>query len=269
MARKLSAPVISLTSYLEYVKAVRSAWIGDLKQNYGDSETIWFRGHTSVEWRLTPKLYRREYKGAQEEEIRQEFQIRAQQLMQGQPPVAKWDWYFLMQHYGAPTRLLDWTDNPLVALYFAVAENNGETDAAVWMLSPWWLNRKLRRGIEGPMLPDWSEANSYLPDLEEAFSGRKVWASLPAAIDPPHVDRRLAAQGSRFLIFGKGHDLLKSKPVVASRNKSRKIQMLRIPKESVSDILSDLEMCGVTGPLLFPDLAALGKDLCRKCRNKG
>ena len=259
----------SLTSYLEYVKAVRSDWTNDTDRRYGDVEAIWFRGHTSVDWKLTPRLYRPEYRGAQEEEIRQEFQTRAQQLMHGPLPTTKWDWYFLMQHYGAPTRLLDWTDNPLVALYFAVADNDMETDAAVWMLGPWWLNRKLRRGIQGPMLPDWDEANSYLPDLEDAFAGKQIWASLPAAIDPPHVDRRLAAQGSRFLIFGKSQDLLKTKSIRASRPKSRQIRMLRIPKGSVLGIQSDLEMCGITRPLLFPDLEALGKDLCRKCRRKG
>lgn len=45
-----------------------------------------------------------------------------------------------MQHYGVPTRLLDWSENPLVALYFAVENKDKETDAAIWMLRPNKLN---------------------------------------------------------------------------------------------------------------------------------
>ena len=104
-----------------------------------------------------------------------------------------------MQHYGAPTRLLDCSDNPLVALYFAVANNTGKHDAAVWTIDPSWLNHKLGKKIVGVMLPDWEEADLYLRDLEQAFDGGpEATVDLPAAIDPPHVDRRLAAQSSRF-----------------------------------------------------------------------
>jgi hypothetical protein len=108
-----------------------------------------------------------------------------------------------MQHYGAPTRLLDWTDNALVALYFALHSPTGDgyepdTNAAVWVLNSWWLNRRSHPGINGPMLSDWQEAQRYLPDLESAFAGLKVRVRRPVAIDPPHVDRRLAAQGSHF-----------------------------------------------------------------------
>ena len=183
-----------LSLFLERIKELRTEWQLTVRpEPRGEEQPLWFRGHTDANWKLMPKLYRKEYGDADESEIRNEFQSRALQLIQGRMPASKWEWYFLMQHYGVPTRLLDWTENALIALYFAVEDHPGTCDAAVWVLDPAWLNRQLRKGIEGAMLPDWSEAEPYLRDLEAAFEGSSVRVGLPAAMEPPHVDRRLAA----------------------------------------------------------------------------
>jgi len=139
--------VSDLSSYLEKVKIVRGQWKkktqtrdGRYVSRKGEEEQLWFRGQPS-EFGLSPRIHRKEYRDAVEEEIRLQFQSRALQLMQTRLPEPDqcWNWYFLMQHYGAPTRLLDWTDNQLVALFFAVADEY-KSDAAVWILDPYWLN---------------------------------------------------------------------------------------------------------------------------------
>jgi hypothetical protein len=68
----------------------------------------WFRGQANAEWGLVPKFYRTKPIDLRTElEIREEFITHAPALCDIKP-ANEWEWYFLMQHYGAPTRLLDW-----------------------------------------------------------------------------------------------------------------------------------------------------------------
>lgn len=117
------------------------------------------------------------------------------------------------------------------------------------------------------MLPDWEEAQKYLKSLEDAFMAgdRQVAMARPAAIDPPHVDRRLAVQSSHFVIFGKTKDLIfgKTKDLTRTKVKSRLCHLAKIslPQDNIETIRRDLEDCGITRSFIYPDLEALGKEL--------
>jgi hypothetical protein len=128
---------------MQRVTAIREHWFDD-----DDPWGPWFRGQSRADWGLSAKLYR-EYGNHRsirdnyvEDEIREEFATRAPNLSDTRFEGDSWDWYFLMRHFGAPTRLLDWSEGALIGLYFAVRDNPGYYDAAVWVLDPYELNQR-------------------------------------------------------------------------------------------------------------------------------
>jgi len=130
--------VDNIHEFLQVVEECTNEWFIQEK-TWGP----WFRGHRDARWKLRPSLYRyppcaRPIRRL-EDEIRQEFIVRAPSLGPERPQ-SSWEWYFLMQHCGAPTRLLDWTESALIALYFAVRDKSDQADSAVWVLEPWKLN---------------------------------------------------------------------------------------------------------------------------------
>lgn len=263
-----------LESYLKLVRDVRDKWSDGTTHCVGEEETPWYRGQGDASWGLVPKIYRPEFAYADEKELRHEFQSAGLQLVGISVPKDRWDWYFLMQHYGAPTRLLDWTTNPLVALFFALeshSEKQLTCDAAVWILDPWWLNKGQIPGVDGPMLPEWEEAGLFLPDLEDAFTGKQVRRSLPVAIEPPHVDRRLSSQGARFIVFGKAKDLTTTSLVRGIRTKRRirkvKLCQVTVPALAVGRLLKEVDQLGLNRAVLFPDLSGLAAHMCYRWRN--
>jgi hypothetical protein len=200
--------------------------------------------------------------------MRVEFRRRGAQLISERSPTDKWEWYFLMQHYSAPTRLLDWSDAALVGLYFAVSKRARNMDdnpdaAAVYMLDPWWLNEQAFKEVSpladeyrslGPALPDWKEAEPYLTGDE--FDNDEIAVKCPLAISPSHFSRRFAAQRSCFTIFGREKDGLNC----VAKSADAHLVRFDIKKKHIPDIAQDLRWAGISEDTIFPDLEGLGRE---------
>jgi len=252
-----------LPKFIERIRQIKVAW----KDKDGEEPALWFRGSQNAAWRLVPKLYRSDAKAKDlledEDEIREEFVRRAPSLTTYSPRNA-WEWYFLMQHYSAPTRLLDWTEDPQIALYFALMESEGYQDAAVWLLDPWRLNELVLDCDE--VLPPGSDGladrdrRKYEPWLPNRFDAKhRLRKPLPVAIFPNQFDRRIAAQRSCFTVHGLKKDSLDSLfPKV-----HKLLAKIVIPAYAIEDVRDELEDCSVDEATIYPDLEGLGKCVAR------
>ena len=85
--------------------------LSKLSTTIGD-EAVWFRGHSKASFNLLPSLARDPKALERESLLSKRFKQNAYPFRQT-PPQSEWEWLFLMQHFGIPTRLLDWTESPL------------------------------------------------------------------------------------------------------------------------------------------------------------
>jgi hypothetical protein len=109
-----------------------------------EGEVMWWRGHSKSEWTLKPGAFRPNSTGNQcnGPALINTFKQHAYgRLGHRAIPTSDIEWLYLAQHYGLPTQLLDWTENPLKAIYFALCNSQFEkNDACLWVISPTLLN---------------------------------------------------------------------------------------------------------------------------------
>jgi FRG domain len=277
--------VKSLTSFLRACRRLRRDW--EVKP----FQELWFRAEDAshVATRLQPGLYRPRDKDATrkpvqkllklENELYEEFGRCGTQLSPGDTWAIDDEWhsYFLMQHHGVPTRILDWTDGALIALHFAVGHTKDfvpQNDCIIYVLDPYWLLKRLEKDqdhkdAEKRWETYWKENRPYDTDKDDwdrlylPFGKDNPeqpslnMPSTPLLWDSPHVTRRIAAQRSRFMIFGKDPQYL----VNMEQEREAKLAAICIPKDFIVSIRQELRDAGITESVVFPDLDGLGREL--------
>ena len=208
----------------------------------------WYRGQADASWSLKPSIARRGNAETTDLEVAltKKFRQNAVALLP-RPPATEHEWLFLMQHHRLPTRLLDWSESPLVALYFAVEDVKSSAECVVWCLNPVSLN-KLGH-LETPLgdIPSFSSEDileNYLPSKVAAERMSKL---NPLACIGPRNSARMYAQQGVFTITHR---------VATAIDSMENVELTKIsfPEASLASLRAELKVLGVNRLSLFPDL---------------
>lgn len=232
--------------------------VGDLieilKTDYSDfSEDIWYRGQSDFDWKLSPGLVRLT-EPPSEGALLTRFKQSAAMLTDGSPK-NDFDWLFLMQHYGVPTRLLDWSESPLTALYFAVTNSSKDKDGALWSLKPRELNKIANIStIEKNFIPSFEDVELQNYSVQTLSSNPRNKLA-PIATIATRNSTRIQAQLGVFTIHH-----LDNRPIEDFCTNDEVVKY-KIPSASKKILRTELDLLSINKFTLFPELSSIGETL--------
>lgn len=246
----------------------------------GEPAEIWFRGQPRSDYALVPGIYRiaNEVFNYNEGSMFERFKAKAAPFVDHRIR-SDWDWYFLAQHHGLPTRLLDWTASLPASVYFAISKifetgDRRQYDQArecaiaesifddespcVWLLEAASLNYfscgseddRSVFSVGGPF------TSKYLPGVIDNYSTE---AQFPLSILPPQNNTRIAAQQGTFTIHGTSKVGIEQ---VDSDLTAIKLAKIVLDRANLAFIWRDLELMGVDRVSIFPELSSVSYHVC-------
>ncbi len=255
---------ITINSLTEYI--TQSLSISEEHEN----DEIWYRGQSKEKYTLLPSIYRSPYQVENEQTFFQNFKAQSRPYS---PMDTKDDWeiYFHMQHFGVPTRLLDWTIDPIIALSFALFSNFDtpkstdeiipEDNAVVYLLN----NEKLKlKALSEYTVEDlepskWSENSLLNKDFHILTPSCRVKETptkeICIPIEPPLVNDRIIAQKGKFTLFASTKSCKDILNMVGEDEFL--LAQLIISKENIPTIKKQLRLMGISKHTVFPSLESL------------
>jgi hypothetical protein len=263
---------------------IRCANWAELLTTFEKFENWIFRGQVSGKWflqstleRHAPDTYPRH---VTEYQLVHEFQRRAHNYLDGHLlPSKPGEWLALMQHFGAPTRLLDFTYSPYVAAYFAFEDlaTDGSTESVIVAINPAWCYEKmgamaLKRGelfgitrdalqqaisvTKTPSyqhLPDSFVAGTLLARHIDKFAQTTLMPPMVGIFEPEKLTERMSVQQGVFLWPG-AVDSTMLENIAAVGDSEKHVCEIRIPNSERGRALDQLRLMNITRTSLFSGL---------------
>lgn len=228
----------------------------------GQSNSIW--GLQSTLERMVPKHeQRRSFEDRSLEQFRSKFKIYSRDI---EMPEQKLSWLSLMQHHGVPTRLLDFTTSPYIALYFAI-ENlipTANGDLALYAIDYTKLFEKSCEYVLDKDIgfKEYSDSISFYKNCEQAFenifdkhSHNVLWF-----VDPVQLNNRLEKQAGTFLISGSFNKSIEELLELDIYN-DVSMEKICIPHKFYKNIYTILRKINLGPKNIYGDLHGLAMDI--------
>jgi hypothetical protein len=174
-----------------------------------------------------------------------------------------WHWLALGQHRGLPTRMIDWTYSPLVALHFATEDTAAyDGDGIVWCVNFVEANKRLPVPLR--RILDRECSDTFTVDMLAEIGALREFDALSADpfvvfVEPPAIDRRILNQFALFSLMSNPgavlHDWMRQHPDLC--------RSVRIPASMKWEIRDKLDQANINERVLFPDLDGLSRWLER------
>jgi len=255
----------------------------------GEKHHFFYRGQTNASWELKPSFIREINSTTSihrnfeiERDAQREFSSQLHLHMDASALPDTNDlleWWSLMQHYHAPTRLLDWTASPYVAAYFAV-ESCDDQDGLIWVLNDWALGDRMKEQYS----KDWDQWDRSIRSINDWYKLSKSFQpdrffSLDAEqqvffFQPKRKTSRVVAQQgwlSTSLNYSCDYESVIGALFYEHRSNNSKTNdkdhwkywncKITIPSRMKREFLRRLQIMNITASALFPGIDGLGKSI--------
>ena len=226
-----------------------------------------FRGQASANWILNNAIERTAFIGMYEDieaDFVAEFQRGARNyLNRDESPTHLIEWLALMQHHGAPTRLLDLTRSPFIAAYFAfeICSPLDQSPVAIWGMNISYLKKRSLELLSGKYVADLQRSKDRIDEIlfEKIFYSNDNHLVFP--VEPFSMNRRYSLQQSIFVSTGIGRIPLMHQLSFLGDDIEKTVVKIELPASYRNEALRDLLQMNLHRASLFPDLDGYASSL--------